>query len=547
MRKFFLTVAVLFALFSLSAQEDLYQQYMNQYKNNTPAQPAQQPAAEPAKPAEPAQQPAAEPAKPAEEKKEEAAKPAEEKKEEAAPAEEKKEEEKKEEAPAETGEEAAAAAADEEENDKMTPAAVKPYFEVTVFGGGSTGITTFGGDIAPHNSYRMGIDNAVVDLKGGNRMFNGRLLFDLAKGFKTTKEWEINYDYDKELEGSRIETAADGDAPNALDILKDVSFSFKHPTVRKGGFGMDINLQVGLFGMPFGIESGYDHEITFANSAIKEDFLGGAFRDTGLSFGLDFIFARNMDLALTLFMFNGHNATMLDGEDLFGDPAFGIDLRYNYESRLHALAAVSLVVGSAYKAYDGVLAENAYLFDDETGDVLGYANNITLKQNKKNVLLAVGADIGYEINDNIDLGIKAEFAYSYRSLYNPTLESGVPLLNDGIYLAGSAYNTFGFFAMPYAKLFWFDVMARVSYFKAPFYETLIADRDNSTLGVDFALIYNFCDYAGVEFDYNYIRESFHGYNDDESTYKNVYNTHVFTLAVTGWFDFLWEGKADEAE
>ena len=185
MRKFFLTVAVLFALFSLSAQEDLYQQYMNQYKNNTPAQPAQQPAAEPAKPAE-------------------------EKKEEAAPAEEKKEEEKKEEAPAETGEEAAAAAADEEENDKMTPAAVKPYFEVTVFGGGSTGITTFGGDIAPHNSYRMGIDNAVVDLKGGNRMFNGRLLFDLAKGFKTTKEWEINYDYDKELEGSRIETAADG-------------------------------------------------------------------------------------------------------------------------------------------------------------------------------------------------------------------------------------------------------------------------------------------------------------------------------------------------
>ena len=51
MRKFFLAFAIVSAFFALSAQDntnDLYQQYLNQYNNNQPAQ------AEPAKPAEPA-------------------------------------------------------------------------------------------------------------------------------------------------------------------------------------------------------------------------------------------------------------------------------------------------------------------------------------------------------------------------------------------------------------------------------------------------------------------------------------------------------------
>ena len=187
MRKFFFAFAVVAAFFALSAQDntnDLYQQYLNQYNNNQPAQ------AEPAKPAEAAPaQPAAEPAKPAEaapaaqpaeEKKEEAAQP-EEKKEEAAPAEENKEEAAQ---PGENEEEAAPAA---EGDDKFAPFETKPFFSVDAFMALSNSIYTFGGNVMPHSSYRFSIDNAVVDLKGGNHMFNGRILFDLAKGLKTTE------------------------------------------------------------------------------------------------------------------------------------------------------------------------------------------------------------------------------------------------------------------------------------------------------------------------------------------------------------------------
>ena len=577
MRKFFFAFAVVAAFFALSAQDntnDLYQQYLNQYNNNQPAQ------AEPAKPAEAAPaQPAAEPAKPAEaapaaqpaeEKKEEAAQP-EEKKEEAAPAEENKEEAAQ---PGENEEEAAPAA---EGDDKFAPFETKPFFSVDAFMALSNSIYTFGGNVMPHSSYRFSIDNAVVDLKGGNHMFNGRILFDLAKGLKTTKDVEFNYDHDSDLPTDNtnpLEYVETGDSPNALDILKDVSFSMVHPTFRKGTFGFNIELQAGLFGMPFGIESGYDHEITYANSAIKSDFLGGAFRDVGVSFGFDFLIGNKMDLDVTLFVFNGKNETMLDGEDRFKDPAFGIDLRYNYKSRFYAKAAFSLVVGSAYMGYDE--ETEGGIFQTTNGTYLDDKNkideNLILKDengrndyavNKKNIIFAVGTDLGYEINDDVTVGFMGEFAYSSRSIFNPyaNIYIGEDYYenarfirdgNEGMIWGKSTYNPWGFFAMPYAHVYWFDVMARFSYFKQPYLYTFIQDSENTNMGLDFTLIYNFCDYAGVEFDYNYIRETRHLYDESFSKtdyYTNTYNTHVFTIALTGWFDFLWEGKeeAEEAE
>ena len=575
MRKFFLAFAVVAAFFALSAQDntnDLYQQYLNQYNNNQPAQ------AEPAKPAEPAPaQPAAEPAKPAEaapaaqpaeEKKEEPAQP-EEKKEEAAPAEENKEEAV---LPGENKEEAAPAA---EGDDKFAPFETKPFFSVDAFMALSNSIYTFGGNVMPHSSYRFSIDNAVVDLKGGNRMFNARILFDLAKGLKTTKDVEFNYDHDSDLPADNtnpLEYVETGDSPNALDILKDVSFSMVHPTFRKGTFGFNIELQAGLFGMPFGIESGYDHEITYANSAIKSDFLGGAFRDVGVSFGFDFLIGNKMDLDVTLFVFNGKNETMLDGEDRFKDPAFGIDLRYNYKSRFYAKAAFSLVVGSAYMGYDE--DTEGGIFQTTNGTYLDDKNkideNLILKDengrndyavNKKNIIFAVGTDLGYEINDDVTVGFMGEFAYSSRSIFNPyaNIYIGEDYYenarfirdgNEGMIWGKSTYNPWGFFAMPYAHVYWFDVMARFSYFKQPYLYTFIQDSENTNMGLDFTLIYNFCDYAGVEFDYNYIRETRHLYDESFSKtdyYTNTYNTHVFTIALTGWFDFLWEGKAEAEE
>lgn len=576
MRKFFLAFAIVAAFFALSAQDnsnDLYQQYLNQYTNNQPAQ------AEPAKPAEPAPaQPAAEPEKkeepapaaaPAEEKKEEAAQP-EEKKEEAAPAEENKEEA----APAEEKKEEAAPA--EEGDDKIAPFETKPFFSADAFMALSNSIYTFGGDVMPHSSYRFSIDNAVVDLKGGNRMFNARILFDLAKGLKTTKEVEFNYDHDSTLptDGTNpLEFVETSDSPNALDVLKDVSVNMVHPSYRNaaGSFGLNVELQAGLFGMPFGIESGYDHEITYAHSAIKNDFLGGAFRDVGVSLGFDFLIGSKMDLDLTLYVFNGKNETMLDGEDRFKDPAFGMDLRYKYNSRFYATAAFSLVVGSAYMGYDE--ETEGGIFQTTNGTYLDEKNkideNLILKDdtgrndyavNKKNIIFAVGADLGYQINDDVNVGFMGEFAYSNRSIFNPYaniyiggdyyenarfIRDG----NDGMIWGKSSYNPWGFFAMPYAHVYWFDMMARFSYFKQPYLYTFIQDSENTNMGVDFTLIYNFCDYAGVEFDYNFIRETRHLYDEAYSKdqyYTNTYNTHVFTIALTGWFDFLWEGKEEAA-
>ncbi|MBQ4438309.1 hypothetical protein II898_05495 [bacterium] len=576
MRKFFLAFAIVAAFFALSAQDnsnDLYQQYLNQYTNNQPAQ------VEPAKPAEPAPaQPAAEPEKkeepapaaaPAEEKKEEAAQP-EEKKEEAAPAEENKEEA----APAEEKKEEAAPA--EEGDDKIAPFETKPFFSADAFMALSNSIYTFGGDVMPHSSYRFSIDNAVVDLKGGNRMFNARILFDLAKGLKTTKEVEFNYDHDSTLptDGTNpLEFVETSDSPNALDVLKDVSVNMVHPSYRNaaGSFGLNVELQAGLFGMPFGIESGYDHEITYAHSAIKNDFLGGAFRDVGVSLGFDFLIGSKMDLDLTLYVFNGKNETMLDGEDRFKDPAFGMDLRYKYNSRFYATAAFSLVVGSAYMGYDE--ETEGGIFQTTNGTYLDEKNkideNLILKDdtgrndyavNKKNIIFAVGADLGYNINDDVTVGFMGEFAYSSRSIFNPyaNIYIGKDYYenarfirdgNDGMIWGKSTYNPFGFFVMPYAHVYWFDIMARFSYFKQPYLYTFIQDSENTNMGVDFALIYNFCDYAGVEFDYNYIRETRHMYDEALSKtdyYKNTYNTHIFTIALTGWFDFLWEGKEEAA-
>ena len=560
MRKFFFASAIIAVFFALSAQDntnDLYQQYLNQYNNNQPAQ------AEPAKPAEPAPaQPAAEPAKPAEAAP--AAQPAEEKKEEAAQSEEKKEE------------------AAEGDN-KIDPFETKPFFSADAFMALSNSIYTFGGSVMPHSSYRFSIDNAVVDLKGGNRMFNGRILFDLAKGFTTSKEVEFNYDHDSELPTdytNPLEFVETSDSPNALDVLKDVSFSMVHPSYRNaaGTFGLNVELQAGLFGLPFGIESGYDHEITFANSAIKSDFLGGAFRDVGVSLGLDFLIGSKMDLDVTLFVFNGKNETMLDGEDRFNDPAFGFDLRYKYDdSKLYATAAFSLVVGSAYMDYNEDKSITGSIFNTTNNHYLDENNtipeNLILKDddsgrndyavNKKNVIFAVGADIGYQINDDINVGLMGEFAYSSRSIFNPKAniyvggqyykaEDGARFIrdgNEGMIWGKSTYDTFGFFAMPYAHLYWFDVMARFSYYKQPYLYTFVKDSDNTNMGVDFVLIYNFCDYAGVEFDYNYIRETKYGYDETYNKYeyyKSIYNTHVFTIALTGWFDFLWEEKSEES-
>ena len=392
MRKFFFAVAVVAAFLSLSAQDstnDLYQQYLNQYKNDKPAAADTAPAvaAEPAKKEEPAA-PAAPAVQAAEPEKKDEAASAQEKKEEAAaqPEEEKKSEESAEPAPEKES---------SEDVDKFA-SEKKAFFSVDAFGAVSVGIDVFGGDVNKDESYRFSIDNAVVDLKGGNHIFDGRLLFDLA--------------------------AVADDGRLTKNVLKDVSVKMTHPSYRNANqtFGLNVELQAGLFGMPFGIEGGYDHEITFANSPIKSEFLGGAFRDVGVSLGVDFLFDKSRDLDFTLFVFNGRNSTMLDGTaDLFATPAFGVDIRYNdyfLNSKLYTTIAASLVFGSAYHPYDGNFAKNVYKVDE--GELV-YADGAGLDRSKMNTVMAFGFDLGYNVNDDISAGVKAEFAFSHRELYNP--------------------------------------------------------------------------------------------------------------------------------
>lgn len=155
----------------------------------------------------------------------------------------------------------------------------------------------------------------------------------------------------------------------------------------------------------------------------------------------------------------------------------------------------------------------------------------------------VNKEESYEIGlDNLILDFKGEFGLTHRALYNPDFENG-KLISDGVDKAGSAYTSWGLFAMPYATLWDVDLMARVSYFKAPFYEANIASKDDSNLGVNIAVIYNFCDYAGIELDYDFNKSTFHGYEKNETVSESL-NTHSIALALSGAFDFLWEEKEE---
>lgn len=407
------------------------------------------------------------------------------------------------------------AAEAEEEEDKLAFER-RPYFNATVFGGVSAGINIEDGDVNKEESYEIGLDNLILDFKGGDRMFNGRAMVDFG--------------------------SVDDEGKMTLDVIKNVSFRMQHPSFRNaaGTFGLDVNLEAGLFEMPFGIETGYDHEVAFANSAIKDDFFGGAFNDLGVSLGIDLIFSKESDLAITLFAFNGGNETMLDGEEnLFRAPAFGVDVRFNKTGDFFATAAASLVVGKAYKNY----GFDVYTLSEE-GDIDSYKNGEDLDQSRNNVLMAIGADLGYNVNDNVSVGLKGEFGLTHRALYNPDFENG-KLISDGVDKAGSSYTSWGLFAMPYVTLWDVDMMARVSYFKAPFYDATIASKNDSNLGVNIAVIYNFCDYAGLELDYDFNRATFHGYGEKNEKVSESLDTHSIALALSGAFDFLWEETKDK--
>ena len=381
----------------------MYQQYLNKY--NQGGQPAQTPAATPA----PAQTPAQTPAPAAEPQL-------------VAPVAETQ--------PATAPEPVPALAPVQKEAKPpkeivpIKPFEVKPYFSVSTFGSFTNGVYFFGKDNLS-SSYKFELDNAILDLKGGNKMFNSRLLLDFARGFATSKVVEINYEHDPSAETGEtnpLEMDVTPAQPNALDILRDVSLSMTHPTYRRGGFGMNVNLQAGKYNMPFGLETLYDHELTFtSNSHLNSAFLGDGFNDLGLTLGIDMLLSNEMNLGLKFFVFNGSNEAMLDGQDKFKDPAIGFDLRFKLDGKFYTTFAFSFIWGSVYHDYDenvkdgifdttnGTYLNEGAINPDESDKIEKTAATNDYALNKKNTVLSIAADLGYKANENIGFGLMAQF------------------------------------------------------------------------------------------------------------------------------------------
>ncbi len=556
--------------------KDLYQQYLNKYNSGTAteekkteeepaAQPEAQPVAQPE--AQPAAQPEAQPAAQPE------AQPAAQPEAQPAPAPEPvKEEPEVVEPPKPVV--------------PLDPFVVNPYFSVSTFMFVDNGIQIFGSEDLS-TSWKFSLGNAILDLKGGNRIFNGRLLFDFAKGLSTEKVVVINYNHDPSLptdSTNPVENIVPQNQPNALDIIQDASFSITHPSVRKGHWGMNFLMQAGKFYMPFGIESIYDSEAPFpTKSRLNDQFLGGGFNDLGLSLGLDFLLSNTMNLAFNIFVFNGGNETMLDGQDKFQDPALGFDLRFKTKGKFYSTFSFSLIWGSVYHDYDEDIAggifdttngtyrndqnqvdENLVLKDDSTG-----RNDFAL--NKKNILFSIGTDLGYKVNENIKIGLMAEFDFSARQIFNPeridedgnthidadgilnSTDSGDKLrfLRDGSenFWGSSNYTTMGLFVAPYANIYMFDLLVRINYFKAPYLYRFLEDSSNSDLGLDVSLVYNFCDYASLGLSWYFAKEVIYkhdsAYNQAEGLdswvyLKDTFNHNKVMLSLGFNFDYVWE-------
>ncbi|MGI6393945.1 MAG: hypothetical protein ACOX2F_04320 [bacterium] len=559
-----------------SDYQDLYQQFLNKY--NQEQKPAQTP--EPVAPAEPVQP--AQPAEPVVEQEApavETAEPAAEAAVEAAP-----------EAAAPAVTETAPAPIKEAKPPKevvpLKPFDKTPYFSLSTYGEMSNSIHIFGKDVLS-SSYNFALENAILDIKGGNKIFNARLLVDFARGFTTSKEVVINYNHnpsEKVSASNPLEFDVTPNHFNALDILRDVSLKMTHPTYRKNNFGLNLTFQAGKFNMPFGIETLHEHEEIFGRSHVDNVLLGNGFNDLGLSLGIDFLFSNEMDLGLKFFLFNGSNETMLDGQNKFQDPALGFDLRFNYKSDFYATVALSFIWGSVYHDYDETIKDGIFLTTN--GTYLNDESKVEADKmektdasndyagNRKNMLLAIGTDLGYSLNENIDFGLMAQFVLSNRGLFNPTrvdsagnthFEKGdieanneergkhLRFLRDGSgnYWGSSYYTTWGIFAAPYTKLYMFDIMARVGYNKAPYLYRFIEDSRNSTLSFDLEIAYNFCDYGALTLAYTFVREEIQKYDrdyniareaDERSYIKDIFNHNIISLNISGNYDFLWEKK-----
>lgn len=431
--------------------------------------------------------------------------------------------------------------------------AEKPFLNLNAFAQSSTGLKMFGSEIMS-DSFNFMLDNAVFDIRGGYKYFEGVAVFDFARTLSSRSTIAPNYAYNSNND-IQTETPDIQLKEEQSDLISDAYFLFYYPD-------WTIEIKGGKFNMPFGVETTVDYASPwYYHSLVREQYLSGGFNDLGIQIGSSIPIMDNTDLKIRGFLFNGTNKNHLDGEEIKQQPAFGFDARFIMEQQFHLLASLSMIYGPAYHPYktyskDGenfkdTDARNKYYGNSLKYSILaksseaygisgedGSFSEANRDEQKGNVLFAIGTDIGYNITESINAGLEFQYIFSYRNIYNPVYSSDGMVLNlvqDGLSVwEDSSYTSFALSATPYFDLYDFSLALRFSYHKQPYLYAFLLDDENYTLGLDVMTAYTFFDFLEVGLNFRWKREAINLLFEDSSGnlsqnyYENQYN-HVDLL------------------
>ncbi len=547
--------------------QDLYKQYLNKFSKGDDSEEetekVEKEEAEKEEKASPKKKKAKKAAEKEEEKPEEkeVAEAEEEAEEEAEDTEEEEVAEKPEEKPAEKLEEEKELHTVEESIEKPEKKPVKPrkkisekpFLNLNAFAQSSTGLKMFGSEIMS-DSFNFMLDNAVFDIRGGYKYFEGVAVFDFARAMNSRNKIVPNYAYNSDND-TQTETADIQIKESHADLISDAYFLFYYPN-------WTIEIKGGKFNMPFGVETAIDYAAPwYYHSLVRKEYLSGGFNDLGIQIGSSIPIMDNTDLKIRGFLFNGTNENHLDGEEIKQQPAFGFDARFIMEQEFHLLASLSMIYGPAYHPYKNYSKDGENFNDSDSrnkyyGNSLKYSilaksseaygisgedgsfSEANRDEQKGNVLLAIGTNLGYSITEHIDAGLEFQYIFSYRNIYNPVYSSDGMVLNlvqDGLSVwEDSSYTSFALSATPYFDLYDFSLALRFSYHKQPYLYAFLLDDENYTLGLDIMAAYTFFDFLEAGLNFRWKREAinllFEDSNGDLSQryYENQYN-HVDLL------------------
>ncbi len=407
-------------------------------------------------------------------------------------------------------------------------------FHIKGFGAITNGMQFFGSD-KKSSSYKFTLDNALVDMDMNiNSIAKARFLYDFAALYSEEVSFVSN-NYNTDLDAVEV----DGGTGNKVDAVKEASIDFDN-------LPYGIIIKAGKFQVPFGIENSCQaYEIPFwFKSRVSEVYLGNGFNDLGATLGYKIDLFPGSTLTARYTMFNGSNSVQLDGADLYNAPAHSFDIRYEATGKLESTVSFSVIYGSAYMPFESISGGLAESIASKVKDVDTY----DLRHEEKNLLFGAGVSLDYHFSDTFKLGFDGEFFYSSRSLYNPAVNytSGTTgyLLVDSISLyTDTNYTSYGFYIAPKMSYSIVDLMLRFSMHKAPTFIETLGDDNNLYTGFDALANINFADNAGLALSFRYYREKLNHYLPlvDAADYsEETFNTTEVFASL--WFSIDYFAK-----